>query len=63
MTTPAISSHSDSDHSTRQRNVAAYSNVIADRIQDEWATHVGAQRMRQLRDTSTRLREITDPYT
>lgn len=48
--------------SERGEKIAAYSNTIAERIQTEWATHLGAQRMRQLRDALNRLREITDPY-
>ena len=35
--------------------------VIAE-IEAEWAAHIGARRMGQLRDALTRLREITDPY-
>jgi DNA-binding MarR family transcriptional regulator len=31
-------------------------------IEDEWAAHLGRQRMGQLRQLLTRLREITDPY-
>ncbi|MBC3192414.1 MarR family transcriptional regulator [Pseudonocardia sp. C8] len=31
-------------------------------IEAEWTAHLGAERMQQLRDTLTRLREITDPY-
>ena len=32
------------------------------RIQAEWTAHLGARRMRQLREALTLLREITDPY-
>ena len=32
------------------------------RIEQEWADHLGPRRMRQLRDALERLREITDPY-
>jgi DNA-binding MarR family transcriptional regulator len=39
---------------------------IADRavaeVEARWTTHLGRRRMEQLRDTLTRLREITDPY-
>lgn len=42
--------------------LAELSNRTADRIQDEWAAHLGRTRMRQLRDIMSRLREITDPY-
>jgi DNA-binding MarR family transcriptional regulator len=31
-------------------------------IEDEWEAHLGARRMRQLREALERLREITDPY-
>jgi DNA-binding MarR family transcriptional regulator len=31
-------------------------------VEAEWAAHLGAARMRQLREVLTRLREITDPY-
>ncbi|MEV4235976.1 MULTISPECIES: MarR family transcriptional regulator [unclassified Nocardia] len=48
--------------SERGVKMAAYANSVADRIEAEWATHLGAQRMRQLRDILARLREITDPY-
>jgi DNA-binding MarR family transcriptional regulator len=32
------------------------------KIEAEWTAHLGKRRMDQLRDTLTRLREITDPY-
>ncbi|WP_327093525.1 MarR family transcriptional regulator [Nocardia vinacea] len=48
--------------SERGAKMAAYANSVADRIEAEWATHLGAQRMRQLRETLARLREITDLY-
>ncbi|HEX8934570.1 MAG TPA: MarR family transcriptional regulator [Pseudonocardiaceae bacterium] len=31
-------------------------------IEQEWASHLGEQRMAQLREALARLREITDPY-
>ena len=31
-------------------------------VESEWAEHVGPRRMRELRDTLGRLREITEPY-
>lgn len=31
-------------------------------VEAEWAAHLGARRMAQLREALTRLREITDPY-
>ncbi|MFC4946191.1 MarR family winged helix-turn-helix transcriptional regulator [Pseudonocardia sp. GCM10023141] len=36
--------------------------VLAD-VEAEWRAHLGSRRMAQLRDTLTRLREITDPHT
>lgn len=33
-----------------------------ERIEAEWRAHLGAARMRQLRQALTALREITDPY-
>lgn len=33
-----------------------------DRIEAEWRAHLGAERMEQLRDALTALRDITDPY-
>ncbi|GAA5072178.1 MarR family winged helix-turn-helix transcriptional regulator [Nocardia iowensis] len=48
--------------SARGKKVATFSNSIADRIEAEWATHLGARRMRELRAALTALREITDPY-
>jgi DNA-binding MarR family transcriptional regulator len=35
---------------------------VIEEIEAEWTTHLGTRRMAQLRDTLTRLREITDPY-
>ncbi|MEV6325217.1 MarR family transcriptional regulator [Nocardia sp. NPDC051787] len=48
--------------SERGRGMAGYANEIADNVQAEWAAHLGARRMRNLREALTRLREITDPY-
>lgn len=31
-------------------------------VEREWTTHLGGRRMRELRETLSRLREITDPY-
>jgi DNA-binding MarR family transcriptional regulator len=36
--------------------------VEEEKITAEWTRHVGERRMRQLRETLTLLREITDPY-
>jgi DNA-binding MarR family transcriptional regulator len=46
----------------RGRRAADYANSVADRVQQEWADHLGTTGMRGLRRTLTRLREITDPY-
>lgn len=35
--------------------------AVAD-VEREWTAHLGQRRMTQLRETLTRLREITDPY-
>ncbi|MDK1472186.1 MarR family transcriptional regulator [Streptomyces sp. 549] len=35
--------------------------VVAE-VEAEWTGHLGRRRMAQLRETLTRLREITDPY-
>ncbi|MFE9580459.1 MarR family winged helix-turn-helix transcriptional regulator [Nocardia sp. NPDC006044] len=48
--------------SARGKQVAEFSNSIADRIEAEWAAHLGARRMRELRAALGALREITDPY-
>jgi DNA-binding MarR family transcriptional regulator len=32
------------------------------RIEQEWEAHLGARRMRELRETLSMLREITDPF-
>jgi DNA-binding MarR family transcriptional regulator len=36
--------------------------AIVAEVEAEWATHLGRQRMAQLRQHLTRLRELTDPY-
>lgn len=43
------------------RTVPLAAEVVAE-VEAEWEAHLGKQRMRQLRETLTRLREITDPY-
>ncbi|QBS43538.1 MarR family winged helix-turn-helix transcriptional regulator [Nocardia sp. CS682] len=48
--------------SERGKKVAVFANSIADRIEAEWAAHLGTRRMRELRAALTALREITDPY-
>ena len=47
-----------------ERGMAAIevaSKVVAE-VEAEWTKHVGVQRMERLRETLTKLREITDPY-
>ncbi|MBF6135045.1 MarR family transcriptional regulator [Nocardia otitidiscaviarum] len=48
--------------SARGREMADVANGVAARVESEWAAHLGVRRMRQLRDSLERLREITDPY-
>jgi DNA-binding MarR family transcriptional regulator len=36
--------------------------AVVEQVEREWTAHLGTQRMRQLRATLERLREITDPY-
>ena len=43
------------------RSVAASRHVVQ-QVEAEWASHLGADRMAQLRDILTDLREITDPW-
>jgi hypothetical protein len=31
-------------------------------VEQEWRTHLGERRWRQLRDALVRLREVTDPF-
>jgi len=37
-------------------------NAEVRRVLDEWAAHVGAERLDQLHDTLRDLRELTDPW-
>ncbi|MFI6040893.1 MarR family winged helix-turn-helix transcriptional regulator [Nocardia sp. NPDC051321] len=48
--------------SARGKEVAEFANSVADRIEAEWAAHLGTRRMRELREALGELREITDPY-
>jgi DNA-binding MarR family transcriptional regulator len=36
--------------------------AVIDRVEAEWAAHLGPRRYRALREALTALREITDPY-
>lgn len=44
------------------RSIRPIADRAAAEVEAEWAAHLGKRRMDQLRDTLTRLREITDPY-
>ncbi|MEU1544109.1 MarR family transcriptional regulator [Nocardia sp. NPDC005745] len=46
----------------RGEQAASFANSVAERVEQEWAAHLGAKGMRQLRQALNRLREITDPY-
>lgn len=45
----------------RGRAVAAFANAVAGEVEREWAEHLGATAMRQLRDALTRLRLLAEP--
>lgn len=44
------------------RSMIPIGDTVITEIEAEWAAHLGRRRIDQLRDTLTRLREITDPY-
>jgi DNA-binding MarR family transcriptional regulator len=46
----------------RGQRAAEFANSVAERVQQEWAAHLGPKAMRSLRQALDRLREITDPY-
>ncbi len=46
----------------RAKSVIPYARAEEERIEEEWRTHLGAERMQQLREALTDLRKITDPY-
>jgi DNA-binding MarR family transcriptional regulator len=46
----------------RGAQAVTLANKVVEEIEAEWTVHLGARRMAQLRQTLTRLREITDPY-
>jgi DNA-binding MarR family transcriptional regulator len=48
--------------SDRGREVVRLATAVGDEIEVEWATFLGERRMKELRRTLTKLREITDPY-
>ena len=42
--------------------VIPHARAEEDRIEQEWADHLGPERMAQLREALEALREVTDPY-
>jgi DNA-binding MarR family transcriptional regulator len=46
----------------RGREAVAIAAAAAAEVEAEWTRHLGERRMAQLRQTLTKLREITDPY-
>jgi DNA-binding MarR family transcriptional regulator len=46
----------------RGAQAAALANRVVADIEAEWTTHLGESRMKSLRRTLTRLRDLTDPY-
>ncbi|MFC4000825.1 MarR family winged helix-turn-helix transcriptional regulator [Prauserella oleivorans] len=46
----------------KARAAAPFAEAEITRIEAEWEQHVGRRRLTQLRDTLTKLCEITDPY-
>ena len=46
----------------RGERAVAVASVEVAKVEAEWAEHLGAEEMNQLRRSLTRLREITDPY-
>jgi DNA-binding MarR family transcriptional regulator len=46
----------------RADRVVSVANAEVDRALAEWADHVGAERLRQVHEVLTDLREITDPW-
>jgi DNA-binding MarR family transcriptional regulator len=46
----------------RGARATTLANTIVAQIEAEWTTHLGHQRMHQLRQTLTHLRHLTDPY-
>src|SRR3954470_19483192 len=46
----------------RAESAVPIARAEEDRIEAEWRAHLGAERMEQLRQALTALRDITDPY-
>lgn len=46
----------------RARSAIPYARAEEERIEEEWRTHLGTERMQQLRAALNDLRKITDPY-
>ena len=47
---------------THARRVARAADAEVQRVLNEWADHVGEERLRQMHETLRDLREITDPW-
>jgi DNA-binding MarR family transcriptional regulator len=48
--------------SRRGQKIIAVARAEEEAITAEWTRHIGQRRMKELRETLTLLREITDPY-
>ncbi|WP_128377012.1 MarR family winged helix-turn-helix transcriptional regulator [Streptomyces cavernae] len=46
----------------KARELIPVGDAAVAEVEAEWTSYLGKRRMEQLRDTLTRLREITDPY-
>jgi DNA-binding MarR family transcriptional regulator len=46
----------------RADEVVAAANAEVERVLDEWAAHVGADRLRQMYEVLRDLRQVTDPW-
>jgi DNA-binding MarR family transcriptional regulator len=46
----------------KARAAKEVADAVVAEVEREWAAHLGARRMRQLREALTLLREITDPW-
>lgn len=48
--------------SERGKRAVPVATDAVERVEQEWSEYLGAQRMRELRETLAKLRAITDPY-
>jgi DNA-binding MarR family transcriptional regulator len=46
----------------RGEAAAAVSNAMVEKVEAEWEAYLGKAKLRQLKETLARLRELTDPY-